>query len=176
LPVNRGITLTIERGSFSTETIDIEHFVDQSAIDRIWWNDPYYLVPDGKAGLDAYNVLRAAMEKSGKLVLGRVVIGTRERLAAIKPRGLGMLVTTTRSYDDVRDFAPYFESIPEQKVDPKMIEIAEKIIEQLAGAFDPSSFHVRYEDALRALIRSKQEGGDKAVEVDPIGWTGIGVT
>jgi DNA end-binding protein Ku len=147
----------------STETIDIERFVDEADIDRIWWNDPYYLVPDGKAGLDAYTVIRAAMEKSGKVALGRVVIGTRERLVAIEPRGEGMVVTTLRSYDEVRDSAPYFEDIPSRAPDPRMIEIAEKIIEQQTGPFEPTSFHDRYEDALRALIKSRQDGGDHGV-------------
>jgi DNA end-binding protein Ku len=151
----------------STETIDIERFVDGSDIDRIWWNDPYYLTPNGKAGMDAYIVIRAAMEKSGKVALGRVVIGTRERLVAIEPREKGMLVTTLRTRDEVRDYAPYFESIPDRTPDPRMVEIAEKIIEQQSGPFDPSEFDDRYEDALRALIRSKQDGGDGGVTAPP---------
>jgi DNA end-binding protein Ku len=151
----------------STETIDIERFVEGSDIDRIWWNDPYYLAPDGKAGLDAYIVIRDAMAKSGKVALGRVVIGTRERLVAIEPRGKGMLVTTLRTHDEIRDATPLFESVPDRKPDAKMIAIAEQIIDQLVGAFDPSQFNDRYEDALRALIRDKQEGGDGGVTAAP---------
>jgi DNA end-binding protein Ku len=151
----------------STETIDIERFVNGEEIDRIWWNDPYYLAPDGKAGLDAYIVIREAMETSGKVALGRVVIGTRERLVAIEPRGEGMLVTTLRTRDEVRDAAPLFDSIPHRKADPKMIAIAEQIIDQQVGPFDPSQFNDRYEDALRALIRDKQEGGDGGVTAAP---------
>jgi DNA end-binding protein Ku len=151
----------------STETIDIERFVDGKAIDRIWWNDPYYLAPDGKAGLDAYIVIRDAMEKSGKVALGRVVIGTRERLVAIEPRGEGMLVTTLRTHDEIRDSAPLFEPIPDRKPDARMIAIAEQIIDQQAGPFDPSEFNDRYEDALRALIRDKQKGGEGAVTAPP---------
>ncbi len=151
----------------STETIDIERFVDGADIDRIWWNDPYYLAPDGKAGMDAYVVIRAAMEKVGKVALGRVVIGTRERLVAIEPRGAGMLVTTLRSHDEVRDSAPFFEMVPATPPDSRMIEIAEKIIEQQAGPFDPTAFKDRYEDALRALIREKQQGGDGGVTAPP---------
>jgi len=151
----------------STETIDIERFVDGAEIDRIWWNDPYYLAPEGKAGIDAYIVIRAAMEKSGKVALGRVVIGTRERLVAIEPRGEGMLVTTLRTHDEVRDSAPLFDDVPKKKPDPRMIEIAEKIIDQQAGPFEPSEFTDRYEDALRALIRDKQKGGDSGVTAPP---------
>jgi DNA end-binding protein Ku len=151
----------------STKTIDIERFVDAAAIDRIWWNDPYYLVPDGKAGIDAYTVIRAAMEKSGKLALGRVVIGTRERLIAIEPRGNGMIVTTLRTHDEIRDSKSLFEAIPDRAPDARMIAIAEQIIEQQAGKFDPTAFNDRYEDALRALIHDKQKGGDGGVTSAP---------
>jgi DNA end-binding protein Ku len=151
----------------STETIDIERFVNGSEIDRIWWNDPYYLAPDGKAGLDAYIVIREAMAKSGKVALGRVVIGTRERLVAIEPRGEGMLVTTLRTHDEIRDAAPLFEAIPDRKPDQRMIAIAEQIIDQQVGPFDPTAFNDRYEDALRALIREKQDGGDGGVTAAP---------
>jgi DNA end-binding protein Ku len=151
----------------STGTIDIERFVDGAQIDRIWWNDPYYLVPDGKAGLDAYTVIREAMVKSGKVALGRVVIGTRERLIAIEPRGEGMLVTTLRSHDEIREAEPLFEAIPHRKSDQKMIAIAEQIIDQLAGPFDPTQFNDRYEEALRALIHDKQAGGAAEVTAPP---------
>ncbi len=151
----------------STGTIDIERFVDAAQIDRIWWNDPYYLAPDGKAGLDAYIVIRDAMVKSGKVALGRVVIGTRERLIAIEPRGEGMLVTTLRSHDEIRDAEPLFEAIPHRKSDRKMIVIAEQIIDQLAGPFDPTQFNDRYEEALRALIHDKQAGGAAEVTAPP---------
>jgi DNA end-binding protein Ku len=143
----------------STQTIEIERFVEIAAIDRIWWDEPYYLAPDGKAGTDAYIVIRAAMEKAGKVALGRVVIGTRERLVAIEPRGRGMIVTTLRTHDEVRDATPLFESIPDRKPDERMIAIAEQIIGQQLGPFDPTEFNDRYEDALRALIREKQDGG-----------------
>jgi DNA end-binding protein Ku len=147
----------------STETIDIERFVDGTEIDRIWWNDPYYLAPDGKAGLDAYIVIRDAMAKSGKVALGRVVIGTRERLVAVEPRGEGMLVTTLRTHDEIRDADPLFEAIPHRKSDPKMLAIAEQIIGQQSGPFDPTEFNDRYEDALRVLIHDKQAGGESEV-------------
>jgi DNA end-binding protein Ku len=151
----------------STRTIDIERFVDQKEIDRIWWDSPYYLVPDGKAGLDAFTVIRSAMGDAGKVALARVVIGTRERVVAIEPRGKGMLLTTLRSHDEIRDEGALFDDIPNMKPDRKMIEIADKIIEQQAGAFDPSEFNDRYEDALRALIESKKGGDDGGVTAPP---------
>lgn len=151
----------------STRTIDIEKFVERTEIDRIWWDTPYYLAPDGKAGLDAFTVIRSAMEDAGKVALARVVIGTRERVVAIEPRGNGMLVTTLRSHDEIRDEKDVFDDIPKAKPDRKMLDIADKIIAQQAGAFDPSEFNDRYEDALRALIESKKGGDDGGVTAPP---------
>lgn len=151
----------------STRTIDIERFVDATSIDRIWWNDPYYLVPDGKAGLDAFAVIRQALEEAGKVALARLVLSTRERIVAIEPRGAGMLLTTLRSHDEVRDHAEVFEAIPTVKRNAAMIEIAQRIIAQQEGPFDPSQFNDRYEDALRELIRSKEDGGDGGVTAPP---------
>lgn len=151
----------------STRTIDIERFVDASEIDRIFWNDPYYLVPDGKAGVDAFTVIRTAMEQAGKVALARVVMGTRERIVAIEPRGAGMLLTTLRTHDEVRQSEEYFDGIPDRKADAGMIEIAERIIAQKAGPFDPSEFKDRYEDALRALIESKRDGDGGGTKAAP---------
>ena len=146
----------------STQTIDIERFVDAAEIDRIWWNEPYYLVPDGKAGIEAYEVIRDAMAESRRIALGRVVMHTRERLVAIEPRDNGMLLTTLRTHDEVVDPEPIFHDIPSGKRDRRMLEIADKIIEQQHGAFEPAAFIDRYEDALRALITAKQQGEAKA--------------
>jgi DNA end-binding protein Ku len=142
----------------STRNIDIERFVDAADIDRIWWNDPYYLAPDGKAGLDAFQVIRTALEQTEKVALGRIVLSTRERIFAIEPRGQGMLVTTLRSHDEVRNTEEVFADIPKAKPDPAMVEIAQRIIAQQEGPWDPSQFKDRYEDALRELIKAKQEG------------------
>src|SRR6202041_1525234 len=110
------------------------------------WNDPYFLVPDGKLALEAYAVIREAMTHTDKIALGRVVMHTRERLLAIEPRDDGMLAYSLRSHDEVRDPDEAFDDIPATKADPAMVEIAEKIIDQQSGAFDPAKFTDRYED------------------------------
>jgi DNA end-binding protein Ku len=91
---------------------------------------------------------------------------TRERLLAIEPRDTGMLAYSLRSHDEVRDVDAAFDDIPAGKADPAMVEIAEKIIAQQSGPFDPSKFTDRYEDALKQLIAKKQKGkgGVAAVE------------
>lgn len=142
----------------STRTLDIERFVDAGEIDRLYWNDPYYLTPDGKMAAEAFGVIREAMAQSGKLALGRVVLHQRERLMALEPRGKGIVAYSLRTYDEVRNPSDYFDAIAASKPDPKMIDIAGKIIEQLEGPFDPTQFDDRYETALKALIAEKQKG------------------
>ena len=149
----------------STKTIDIERFAPAGEIDRLYWNDPYFLVPDGKAAIEAYGVIREAMKKSGQIALGRVVMSTRERLVALEPRGRGILAYTLRDADDVENPETAFRDIPAAKADPGMVDIALKIIEQKEGPFDPGLFVDRYEEALKALIAEK-ERGEKPVEAE----------
>lgn len=147
----------------STRTIDIERFVPADDIDRLYWDNPYFLVPDGKLAAEAYGVIREAMTKAGQVALGRVVMHQRERLLAIEPRENGMVAWSLRSRREVRDAASYFDAIPDKKPDAAMIRIAQKIIEQKEGPFDPEQFNDRYEDALRALIKEKQKGKGRKV-------------
>ena len=150
----------------STRTIDIERFVDADDIDRLYWNAPYFLKPDGKLAIEAFTVIREAMEKTEKVALGRVVMHQRERLVALEPRDNGLLAYTLRSHDEVRKPEEFFDDIPEHKADASMISIAEKIIEQQSGEFDPSEFTDRYEDALRALIEEKKKGKGAIAKVE----------
>jgi len=142
----------------TTHTLEIERFVDANTIDRLFWNDPYFLVPDGDSGIDAYTVIRDAMEDAGRIALGRVVMHTRERLVAIEPRGKGLIAYTLRMHDEVIEPAHAFRDIPSVKPDKRMIEIAQKIIDQQEGPFEPEAFKDRYETALRELVRRKEKG------------------
>jgi len=152
----------------TTRTLDIERFVDAGDIDRLYWNDPYFLVPaEDESGEEAYSVIREAMAQSNRIALGRVVMHTRERLVAIEPRGKGMVAYTLRMHDEVRDPEHVFRDIPASKPDRKMIDIAEKIIEQKEGAFESKDFKDRYETALRELIRKKEKGEKLVTAPEP---------
>ncbi len=141
----------------STRILDIEEFVDAAGIDRIYWDEPYYLAPSGKTGIEAFAVIRAAMEKRKKVALGRVVMHQRERICALEPRDAGILLTTLRTHDEIRATSEVFDrSLP--KPNAQMLQIAEKIIEQQDARFDPTRFTDRYEDALRELIAKKKKG------------------
>ena len=159
---NRYIILTDEEIKSvkleSTKTLDIERFVAADEIDRLYWNDPYYLVPDGGVAGEAYGVIRDALRETGRIALGRVVLHTRERLMALEPRDNGLIAWSLRTDAEVRASGSYFDGIPEGKADKGMLAIAEKIIDQQAGDFEPSTFTDRYEEALKALIASKEKG------------------
>ncbi len=148
----------------SNRVLDVERFVDLEEIDRLYWNEPYYLVPDGKMAAEAYAVIRDAMEQSGRIALGRVVLHTRERLMALEPRDEGIIAYSLRSAAEVRKPETFFRDIPDVKAEKGMVEIAGKIIEQLSGDFDASTFRDRYEDALKALIEAKLKGRKPTIE------------
>src|SRR3984893_16098437 len=150
----------------STRIIDIEEFVDADTIDRIYWDEPYYLAPAGKTGIEAFAVIQAAMAKQKKVALGRVVMHTRERVCALEPRDTGILLTTLRSHDEIRSSSEIFDRhLP--KPERGMLDIAEKIIEQQAAKFDPTEFKDRYEDALRELIARKKKGKPVTAAEEP---------
>jgi DNA end-binding protein Ku len=141
----------------STHTIDIEKFVAKQGIDRLYWDVPYHLAPSGKTGIEAFAVIREAMRQENMVALGRLVMSTRERICAIEVEQDALLLTTLRTAEEVRSIdAVDPGALP--KPDPRMLDIAKKIIEQQAGAFEPSAFRDRYEDALRALIEEKKKG------------------
>jgi DNA end-binding protein Ku len=142
----------------TTRTLDIERFVDDADIDRLYWNDPYFLAPDGDMAVEAFTVIREAMKKAGKVALGRLVMHQRERLMALEPRDKGIVAYTIRNRTEVRQADEIFQHIKAAKPPAQMVDIAAKIIDQLEGPFDPSQFNDRYEDALRALIKEKEKG------------------
>jgi DNA end-binding protein Ku len=141
----------------STRIIDIEKFVPRASIDRLYWDTPYHLVPAGKTGIEAYAVIRAAMAKQNRVAIGRLVMSTRERICGIEIEEGGLVLTTLRTAEEVRSLDEVARpDLP--KPDAAMLQIAEKIVEQQSGDFDPSEFRDRYEDALRALIEDKRKG------------------
>jgi len=154
----------------TTRTLDIERFVDADAIDRLYWDTPYILVPSDESAAEAYTVIQQAMVRARKVALGRVTMHTRERLMAIEPRDSGLLATTLRMNDEVINTAEALKDVPQGKVDKQMIDIAERIIAQQEGSFDPTQFTDRYEDALHDLIEEKRKGHRvKAVREAPKG-------
>src|ERR1700759_1913202 len=122
----------------TTRTLDIERFVDDADIDRLYWNDPYFLAPDGDMAVEAFSVIREAMKKAGKVALGRLVMHQRERLMALEPRDKGIVAYTIGNKRESREADKTFSHIKAGKPPAAMVDIAAKIIEQQEGSFDTS--------------------------------------
>ncbi|HVX75366.1 MAG TPA: Ku protein [Bradyrhizobium sp.] len=142
----------------SNHTIDIDSFVPKDEIDERYLNHPYYIAPDGKAGIDAFAVIRDAMKDQDRVALARIVLTNREHVIAIEPLGKGLLGTTLRYPYELRDEGQYFDGIKNPKITKDMIELAGHILRSKAAHFDPSKFRDEYEDALKALVRRKAAG------------------
>lgn len=142
----------------SNHTIDIDNFVPRDEIDRRYLDNPYYLVPDGKNSVDAFAVIRDAMKNQDRVALARVVLSNRERIVAIEPLGKGLLVTTLRYADEVRDEEEFFGDIKTPKISKDMIELAAHILDTKASHFDASKFEDEYENALKKLVKQKAAG------------------
>ena len=142
----------------STKVISIDKFVAEADIDRLYWDEPFYVVPEKGVGAEAFAVIRDAMEKQGKLALGNIVLRGRERQLALEVRGKGLVASSLRAHDEVRGAGEYFDEIPIVKADKDMVEIAARIIGQKTAAFDPAAFKDRYDDALREMIATKTKG------------------
>jgi DNA end-binding protein Ku len=151
----------------SNHTMNIEAFVDESSVDVIYQDAPYYLAPDGAMAEETFVVLREAMRKSGKLAVARLVLSSRERVVTIGARENGMFVCTLRNPNEVRGTAEYFNTIPVGTPDPEMLELAEKLIEQKFTTFDPRNYEDRYEVALMSMIREKLKGHKPIIAASP---------
>jgi DNA end-binding protein Ku len=150
----------------TTHTISIDSFVDEADIDRLYWDDPFYVVPEKGVGAEAFAVIRDAMKAAGKVAIGSLVLRGRERQLAMEVRGKGLVAWSLRAHEEVRDAGDYFDDIPAVKPDKDMVEIATRIIGQKEADFDPTTFKDGYDDALREMIKAKQKGGKGVVEVE----------
>jgi DNA end-binding protein Ku len=142
----------------STRMIDIEQFVPKKEIDELYIGNPYYVVPDGEVGLQAFAVIREAIKKENMVALGKVVFTNREHVIALEPRSKGLMGVTLRYPYEIRDEKDYFGDIPNESVPKDMLDLATHIVQSKAGHFHPDKFDDRYETALRELIKRKQQG------------------
>ena len=147
----------------STHTLDIEKFVPLDEIDRRYFDRPYYIVPDGKAGEEAFAVIRDAMKDKDRVALARIVITNREHVMAIEPMGKIFLGTILRYDYEVRDEKELTRSVPNPRIPKEMLKLASHILDTKAGHFDPSQFKDEFELELRKLVKRKAAG--KAIEM-----------
>ncbi|MGC2521631.1 MAG: Ku protein, partial [Stellaceae bacterium] len=140
----------------SSKIIELDRFVGRDEVDPLFLDTPYYVYPDGEIASETFRVIGEAMARSNKAGLGRIVLSNRERLVLVEPRGGGLVMSTLRASDEVR--AAEFGAKEDGQADAEMVALAETIIERKAGAFEPGTFHDRYQDALRELVESKRKG------------------
>ena len=140
----------------STHTIEIDQFVPFTQIDKRYYDQPYYIVPNDTVGVEAFAVIRRAMEGKGVAALGRVVMAKRERVIALEPFGKGLLGTMLHYDYEVRKADDYFSEIPDVKIPNDMLKLAQHIVESKEGEFQPDLFVDHYEEAVIEVIRKKQ--------------------
>ena len=150
----------------SKRTLDLVQFVDADAIDVLYFDTPYYVVPADKLAEEAYVVLREALRKARKVGLGQLAIRGQEFLVSLKPCGRGLILETLRYADEVNKAANYFRDIPDLKPDADLLELAGALIDKKAGKFDAGDYHNRYVDALHRLIEKKAKARGKRVLED----------
>lgn len=139
----------------STKILDMASFVDRASVDNLYLESPYYIHPEGKTGIEAFRVIRQALLNGKKVAIGRIVLSSREHPVMVEPRGEGLLMWTLRTAAEVR--GPEYD-LPEDKLNPEMVQLAESILARYSGAWDPEEFHDRYQEALRALVEAKLKG------------------
>src|ERR1700742_4599479 len=142
----------------STRTIDIDQFVPRSEIDDLYLVRPYYIVPDGKVGHDAYAVIRETIRSLDQVALARVVLTNREHVIALEARNKGLVGMLLRYPYEVRDASEYFDEIQDVKITKDMLDLAKHVVEQKSAHFEPDKFEDHYEAALQDLLSKKQKG------------------
>jgi len=142
----------------STRTIDIDEFVPKSEIDELYLVRPYYIVPEGKVGHDAFAVIRETIRTMDKVAIARVVLTNREHIIALEARGKGLVGMLLRYPYEIRDESEYFDDIQDVKVTKEMLDLARHIVETKSGDFEPDKFEDRYENALVEFLNQKRKG------------------
>ena len=149
----------------SKKTLELTQFVDQSEIDVLYYEKPYFVVPADDLAEEAFIVLREALRRTKKVGLGQLAMRGREYVVSLKPCGRGMVLETLRYADEVNRAQGYFRDIGDAKPDDELLELAEALIDKKTAAFDPKGFHNRYVDALKELIERKRKSkGRKIIE------------
>jgi DNA end-binding protein Ku len=152
----------------STQTIDIEAFVDAGQIPSTYYNKPYYVAPAAK-GEKPYLLLQKTLARSGKVGIAKVVISTRQHLAALFPSDDGLVLELLRWHDEVRDTAGL--PLPDEaaaKVSERELKMAEQLVRELAGKWKPEAFHDEFREKLEQVVEEKVKAGKGEYVMKPL--------
>jgi DNA end-binding protein Ku len=149
-------------GLESTRIVEIEEFVPRSEIDDLYRVRPYYIVPEGKVGHDAYAVIRETIRSMEQVAIARVVLTNREHVIALEARDRGLMGMLLRYPFEVRESSEYFDDIQDVNITEDMLDLAKRIVKSKAGHFEPAKFEDHYEAALQELLEKKKKGQPRA--------------
>jgi DNA end-binding protein Ku len=150
-----------------TRTIDIEDFVDLEDIDPVFYDHPYYLVPD-KGATKAYGLLLGAMQEAGKVAIARVVLRSKEQLVAIRPVRDLLMMETMIFHDEVvpHDDLDDLPAAQDLKASERELKMARQLIDSLSGDFEPEKYKDEYREKVLELIERKAEGEEIVIQPD----------
>jgi DNA end-binding protein Ku len=142
----------------STRVIEVSDFVALEEIDPIYYENTYWLVPDGDAAKKSYQLLVAAMDEERQVGIGTVVLRDKQHLAAVRPLDGVLAMSTMRFADEVVDRSE-IDGLPRRgKTDPKALKMAKQLIEGLSSDWNPKQYHDTYTESLRKRIAAKKSG------------------
>ncbi len=143
----------------ATQTIEITDFVPLSSIGYIFFEKPYHVIPEKKAE-KGYVLLREVLKRTGKVAISKVVIRSREYLAALIPEGDGLILDIMRFHDEIRDLSEFklpSGGIEQYKISDKELQIAEMLVESMASEWEPGRYHDDYREAILDWIEKKAQ-------------------
>ncbi|HYD74272.1 MAG TPA: Ku protein [Candidatus Binatia bacterium] len=141
----------------SKKTLDMIQFAPADTIDPMYFDKPYYALPDGKLADEPYRVVRDALRRTKTVGLGQITMRGRSYVAAVKPHEDGLTVETLHYADEIRKASQFFDEIPTGKLDQDLIDLAEELINRKKAKFDPNKFEDEYSIALERLVKKKIE-------------------
>ena len=141
----------------SKKTLDMIQFAPADTIDPIYFDKPYYALPDGKLADEPYRVVCEALKRTKTVGLGQITMRGRSYVAAVKPYEDGLIVETVHYAEELRSAKAFFDEIPSGKLDADLISLAEELITRKKAKFDPSRFEDEYAIAIERLVKKKIE-------------------
>jgi DNA end-binding protein Ku len=141
-------------------TIELTQFVDSCEIDPLYFERPYYVLPDGEVAEEGYVIIRDALRAKRKVGIGQLTLRGRESLVCLYVGGNGLVLDTLRYEAEIKDADSVFAGVKGAKPRADMIEMAEELIDRRSQSFDPSQFKNHYSEALRELISAKLSKGE----------------
>ena len=142
----------------TAHSIDIQEFVPAGDIEPgLYFKNAYYIEPE-ELGKKPYQLLRKALEATGRMAVAKIALRDREHLCALHATGPGMLMNTLNWPDEIRSTEGLKGLEGDVKINPKELEMAKALIESLADSFDPSRYKDEYKEAVMRVVQAKIDG------------------